>query len=44
MLSCAEALPRWDPHYRDANNVENIEMYPNMVSCISEIDKALDRK
>ena len=44
MLSCSEALPRWDPHYRDANNVENIEMYPNMISCISEIDKALGRK
>jgi len=43
MLACAEALPRWDPGYSNANNVENIEMYPNMMSCIREIDEALAR-
>ncbi|MEA1996190.1 MAG: hypothetical protein U9N45_01060 [Gemmatimonadota bacterium] len=41
MLSCAEALRRWDPDYKNANTILNIEMYPNMISCIEEIDRAL---
>ncbi|MBN2287769.1 MAG: hypothetical protein JXQ83_00455, partial [Candidatus Glassbacteria bacterium] len=41
MAACAGALPRWDPDYRDANEVVNIEMYPNMMACIKEIDQAL---
>ncbi len=43
MSACAQALPRWDPEYLRADNIVNIEMYPNMISCIREIDKALER-
>ena len=41
MQQCVEALPRWDPKYQDNNEILNIEMHRNMLSCIAEIDKAL---
>jgi len=41
MQQCADALPRWDPKYQDNNEILNIEMHRNMLSCIAEIDKAL---
>lgn len=41
MQQCAEALPRWDPDYLDSNEIFNIEMHKNLISCIEEIDKAL---
>ncbi|MEA2064129.1 MAG: hypothetical protein U9P14_10555, partial [Gemmatimonadota bacterium] len=44
MAACAEALPRWDPDYLEGDNIINIEMHPNMMSCIGEIDKALGQR
>jgi len=43
MLECARALPRWDPYYHNADEIFNIEMYPNMMACIREIEQALEK-
>ncbi|HUU27745.1 MAG TPA: hypothetical protein VM123_08030 [archaeon] len=43
MSGCAQAVQRWDPEYLQANEIFNFEMYPNMISCIKEIDRALEK-
>ncbi len=43
MQQCTEALPRWDPDYLSNNEIFNIEMHQNMLSCIKEIDRVFGK-